>query len=155
MYRISFGARIIATFSVRFFRKKEDYLIVECYCFRDKNLSGVSDIDHATIKSKLLQEREDLKTLDVTSSEAAQPVELDQSRVGRLSRMDAMQAQAMSLEIKRRLEIQITRIDSALQRLESGKFGDCLRCAEPINSKRLEFDLSVVLCIDCANNAER
>ena len=69
--------------------------------------------------------------------------------------MDAMQAQAMSLETKRRREIQLTRIDSALQRLESGEFGDCLQCAEPINSKRLEFDPSVVLCIECANNAER
>jgi DnaK suppressor protein len=96
-----------------------------------------------------------LNALDATSSEAAQPVELDQSRVGRLSRMDAMQAQAMSLETKRRREIQLTRIDSALQRLEFGEFGDCLRCGEPIDSKRLEFDPSVVLCIDCANNAER
>ena len=114
-----------------------------------------SDIDHATIKSRLLQEREELNALDATSSEAVQPVELDQSRVGRLSRMDAMQAQAMSLETKRRREIQLTRIDSALHRLESGRFGDCLRCGEPIDSKRLAFDLSVVLCIDCANNAER
>ena len=84
-----------------------------------------------------------------------QPVELDQSRVGRLSRMDAMQAQAMSLETKRRHELQLTRINSALQRLKSGNFGNCLRCANPIDSKRLEFDLSVILCIDCANNAER
>ena len=121
----------------------------------EKNVIEASDIDHATIKSRLLHEREELKALDATSSEAVQPVELDQSRVGRLSRMDAMQAQAMSLETKRRLEIQLTRIDSALQRLESGKFGKCSRCAEPIDSKRLEFDLSVVLCIDCANNAER
>ncbi len=69
--------------------------------------------------------------------------------------MDAMQAQAMSLETKRRRQIQLTRIDSALQRLESGEFGDCLRCAEPIDSKRLEFDPSVVLCIECATSAER
>ena len=102
-----------------------------------------------------MQEREELNALEATSSEAAQPVELDQSRVGRLSRMDAMQAQAMSMETKRRREIQLARIDSALQRLEANEFGDCLRCGEPIDSKRLEFDPSVILCIECANNAER
>lgn len=107
------------------------------------------------IKSKLLRERDELRALEATSNEAAQPVELDQSRVGRLSRMDAMQAQAMSLETKRRREIHLTRIDAALARIAADEFGDCARCGEPIDSKRLEFDASVLLCIACATDAER
>jgi DnaK suppressor protein len=81
-------------------------------------------------------------------------VELDQSRVGRLSRIDTLQGQAMSLEVKRRRDVQLNRIEVALQRLERNEYGDCLRCGEVIGSKRLEFDPAVLLCIDCANAAE-
>lgn len=111
-------------------------------------------MDHNAIKSKLLSEREALNAVIATSQQASQPVELDQSRVGRLSRMDAMQAQAMSLETKRRREIQLTRIDSALQRLANDEFGDCVRCGEAIESKRLDFDPSVLLCIECATEED-
>ncbi len=112
-------------------------------------------MDIVEIASRLRDERDELTALQAASHDAAQPVELDQSRVGRLSRMDAMQAQAMSLETTRRREIQISRIDSALQRLAAGEYGDCVRCGEPIDSKRLEFNPSVLLCIACASNAER
>ncbi|MFT4560519.1 MAG: DnaK suppressor protein [Gammaproteobacteria bacterium] len=81
-------------------------------------------------------------------------MELDQSRVGRLSRMDAMQGQAMSLEVKRRRKVQLQRIEVALQRVERDEYGDCVRCGEVVESKRLEFDPSILLCINCANAAE-
>ena len=113
-----------------------------------------SVIDYAAFKSKLIEQREALEALVATGAEAAEPVELDQSRVGRLSRMDAMQAQAMSIETKRRREIQLVRIETALKRIAADAFGDCLRCGEPINIKRLEFDPSVPLCIGCAGDNE-
>lgn len=61
-----------------------------------------------------------------------------------------MQAQAISMETKRRREIQLSRIESALTRIAADEFGDCVRCGEPIDVKRLMFDPSVVLCIECA-----
>jgi DnaK suppressor protein len=69
--------------------------------------------------------------------------------------MDAMQAQAMSKESKRRREIKMKRIESALQRIDKDEFGYCLRCEEDIDPKRLEFDPSALLCIECANKGER
>ena len=107
-----------------------------------------------SIKTRLLQDRDDLVALEATNAEAAQPVELDQSKVGRLSRMDAMQAQAMSLAVKRRREIQLSRIETALKRLAANEFGDCVRCGELIDSRRLEFDPAILLCIECATVAE-
>lgn len=80
------------------------------------------------------------------------PVELDQSRVGRLSRMDAMQAQAMGAENERRRRLELTRLRAALKRLNDGEFGDCLECGEPIAPKRLEHDPGATICIDCARN---
>lgn len=91
---------------------------------------------------------------DETGGEAEQVVELDQTRVGRISRMDALQAQAMSLETGRRRRRALVSIDAALKRIEEGDFGECLECCEPINPKRLEADPTLTLCIYCAEALE-
>ncbi len=69
--------------------------------------------------------------------------------------MDALQAQAMSQETRRRRAIRLGRIDAALQRIADGDYGDCIRCGEPIHPQRLDFDPAVLLCIACANDDER
>jgi len=107
--------------------------------------------DSAYFKEKLLELREELRKTDKTGDAGTAIVELDQSRVGRLSRMDAMQDQAMSLESKRRRQVQQHRIASALQRLERNEFGFCLECGDEINLKRLSFDPTALYCIDCAS----
>lgn len=82
------------------------------------------------------------------------PVELDQSRVGRLSRMDAMQQQAMSQAAVRLEDLERQRIQSALARIRSGDFGYCILCEEEIAEGRLRFDPSMPTCISCARRAE-
>lgn len=106
-------------------------------------------------RAELVAARDALLALDATSAAAAEPVELDQARVGRLSRMDAMQAREMSLAARRRAELQLGRIESALQRLDAGSYGDCVRCEEPIEQARLDFDPAALLCIGCATDSER
>lgn len=89
-----------------------------------------------------------------TGDAAASVVELDQSRVGRLSRMDALQAQSMSQASQRRRVQQLRDIAAALNRIEAGTFGVCLDCDEPINPKRLSFDPSVRYCLGCATERD-
>lgn len=98
--------------------------------------------------------RDEVVEVSATASEAAQTVELDQQRVGRLSRMDAMQAQAMAQESGRRREGLMRGIATALARLDSGDFGYCQACDETINENRLRFDPTATLCIECASAAE-
>lgn len=105
-------------------------------------------------RDRLLALRSELESVAETGDESAAVVELDQSKVGRLSRMDAMQAQAMAKASAQRREAILKRITTALKRIGDGDFGLCLNCDEPINPKRLEFDPTVSLCIDCANVAE-
>ena len=112
-------------------------------------------IDEADFRARLLAAREALQTLASTTAEAAKPVELDQTRVGRVSRMDAMQSQAMSLEVKRRQELQLKKLGAALQRLDDGDYGYCIRCGEEINVDRLKVELTTLLCIDCAEQGEQ
>jgi len=105
-------------------------------------------------KTLLLDRREALLQADETGEEAEKVVELDQTRVGRLSRMDAMQAQAMSRETGRRRRLDLVKTDAALKRLEEGEFGECLDCTEAINPNRLEADPTATLCISCAEAQE-
>ena len=104
-----------------------------------------------SIKLLLEKQREELLRQAKNTQEDRQPVELDQSQVGRLSRMDAMQVQEMALEQERRREIAIQRINAALMRIAEGEYGFCLNCGEHISLKRLEFDPSTPLCVDCAS----
>jgi DnaK suppressor protein len=106
------------------------------------------------MREKLLKLRADLESVAATGDASAAIVELDQSKVGRLSRMDAMQAQAIAKAASQRRETMLLRIAAALERIDDDEYGLCQRCDEPINPKRLEFDPTTLLCIDCANEAE-
>ena len=107
------------------------------------------------MRDKLLRLRADLEAVAATGDESAAVVELDQSKVGRLSRMDAMQAQAMAQASVQRREQMLRNITAALERIERDEYGDCQSCDEPIDPKRLEFDPAATLCIDCASDSER
>ena len=76
-------------------------------------------MDFKKIKQQLLELRNELDDLEDTNLAATETVELDQARVGRLSRMDALQAQAISSETRRRRQEISKRIEPALQRLAS------------------------------------
>ena len=108
------------------------------------------EIDLAHFKKLLTTRQVELEQLAASSLEARVPVELDQQSVGRLSRMDAMQGQAMALETERRRAAEIQRIKAALQRIENGNYGYCVTCEEEIALKRLELAPSIPVCIDCA-----
>ena len=113
-----------------------------------------SDLLNADMRARLLKLREDLESVATIADQSSQVVELDQTRMGRLSRMDAMQAQAMSQESGRRREMMLLKIAAAIERIDNGNFGHCQNCEEPINRKRLEFDATALLCIQCAQKAE-
>lgn len=103
------------------------------------------------IRTRLLQRREELQAIEASSLYAMQPVELDQASVGRLSRMDAMQGQQMALETARRRQLELTRVEGALRRIDSGDFGYCFKCGEEIDERRLAADPTLTRCVGCAD----
>ena len=105
-------------------------------------------------KKQLVALQKTLIQDNLTGEPATQIVELDQSSVGRLSRMDAMQGQAMAQENERRRILKLRLIDAALKRITNNDYGICLSCDEDIAIKRLEFDPTSTLCIECANLEE-
>ena len=114
----------------------------------------LSDNDLQLFESLLLKLKAELLEAGETGQQAEEVVELDQARVGRLSRMDAMQAQAMSLETGRRRRQQIVEIDATLERVRAGDFGNCFECGEPIHPGRLNANPTATLCIACAEAQE-
>jgi len=109
------------------------------------------DINFVAIADRLWKRRAELQALLNSTQINRETVELDQSKVGRLSRMDALQGQAMALESERRRIAELKRIDAALKRLDGDDYGYCVRCDEEIGAARLEFDPAVTNCIRCAS----
>jgi len=101
-------------------------------------------------RTLLTQRQAELKHLEAQGENWRATVELDQSSVGRLSRMDALQQQAMAEAEARRRTSDLVRIEAALNRMEQDEYGWCAQCGEPIAYKRLEIDPAAHLCVECA-----
>lgn len=112
------------------------------------------DIDLNYFKKRLLKRHDSILADRETQKQNTAPKELDQSSVGRLSRMDAMQQQQMAKASARLVEQERRRIETALKRIEAEEYGYCILCDEDIAVKRLKFDPSLLTCISCAQNAE-
>ena len=100
-------------------------------------------------REALLALRSELEQLKKTGSEAADTVTLDQAKVGRLSRMDAMQAQQMAEETARRRQLQLQKIQGALRRIEADDYGYCFKCGDEIEEARLSIDPTSTRCMAC------
>lgn len=100
---------------------------------------------------ELLQvRREELEALSALSEEARTAVALDQQSVGRLSRMDALQTQAMNEATERKRRADLVRIERAFARLRDGEYGYCEDCGAEIAEGRLRADPAAERCIRCA-----
>lgn len=99
-------------------------------------------------KKLLLTRKEELKETLSSMKESSRPVDLNDP-IGRLSRMDAIQQQQMALNAKKQLEVNLQLIDAALERLEKGEYGYCLKCEEEIDQKRLQAKPEAAFCTKC------
>jgi RNA polymerase-binding transcription factor len=111
-------------------------------------------LDLEYFKKRLTKRHESILADKEAQKKNTAPKELDQTSVGRLSRMDAMQQQQMSKASARLVDQERRRIGTALKRIENEEYGYCILCDEDIAVKRLEFDPSILTCISCAQNAE-
>ncbi|MCP4579833.1 MAG: TraR/DksA family transcriptional regulator [Deltaproteobacteria bacterium] len=112
------------------------------------------NIDLKYYKQRLKERLETIIAAQESQRKEAAPVALDQARVGRLTRMDAMQQQAMSQAAARLADLERQRIQSSLGRMQSGDYGYCIICDEEIAEGRLGFDPSILTCISCAKEAD-
>ena len=87
-------------------------------------------------KKSLIKTLENLREEIILAQEnnqlSTQPVELDQQRIGRLSRIDALQVQEVAKNAERRRDAELRKVEAAIKRLQTGEYGSCLMCCDQI-----------------------
>lgn len=110
----------------------------------------MNELRENRIRERLAALRDEILAGAEGRREAAGTVHLDQQKVGRLSRMDAMQMQAMARAESERATLLLRQIEAALGRLEQGDYGYCVKCGEDIAEARLEAAPATPFCQWCA-----
>lgn len=110
----------------------------------------MDEIQSAEFRAILTAILNDLDQNDALGQDSQKTVMLDQQSVGRLSRMDAIQQQAMAKATQVRRGQMRNKALAALARLDEGEFGYCVECGEDIPIKRLQLDPTIPTCVSCA-----
>ena len=107
-------------------------------------------IDIETLRQVIIDEIVELDRLRGQARDSRAPVVLDQQSVGRLSRMDAMQQQAIHIANDTRRQHRYATLSAALKRMDDEDYGYCHQCDEMIDAGRLTIDPAAFLCVQCA-----
>ncbi len=111
----------------------------------------LSPAELTAFEAQLRQQKSELEAIEQVSKDSTGTVVLDQSSVGRLSRMDAMQQQQMAKETEHRRQQQLVMIEAALRRIDEGSYGECFVCGEGIDPRRLAIAPTSTRCISCVD----
>jgi DnaK suppressor protein len=117
-------------------------------------MEDLTDEEAETLREQLVRLRAELEESLRVSARAAAPVVLDQSSVGRLSRMDAMQQQAMAKATRQKAQLRLTQCKVALSAFERDEYGLCRKCEEPIGYARLSAKPEAPFCLSCQQGVD-
>ena len=109
----------------------------------------LSEAQLAELSDELHRQLERLKKSMKITDEALRTVELDQTAVGRLSRIDSLQNQALSAGLREREAARLGQIVTALQRMSTGVYGACTLCGADIPFERLFVFPEASDCASC------
>jgi DnaK suppressor protein len=116
--------------------------------------SGLTPAQIEQLRELLTRQQRELNALLDSAQTDTRPVALDQQAVGRVSRIDAIQQQQMALASQQQAAAQLRLGEQALQRIDSGDYGECKDCGETIAFARLQAQPNTSLCIDCQSARE-
>ncbi|MFT4861469.1 MAG: DnaK suppressor protein [Pseudohongiellaceae bacterium] len=106
------------------------------------------------LKTQLQQMVFELEQQIGLSENSTTVVTLDQSAVGRVSRVDALQQQSMALSLQRSAQQNLRQVKVALGSIERDCFGYCQHCDEPIAFARLQIQPATRFCLKCQSEAD-
>lgn len=101
------------------------------------------------LRAELQRQTRKLEHSMRTTSRTLKPAQLDQSAVGRLSRMDTMQTQGLNRGLQEREQAKLGQINEALKRMDAGTYGQCVVCDAPIGFERLLVFPEAPNCSGC------
>lgn len=118
-------------------------------------MKNLSQEQKASLKNTLLAHQKELSEQLKLSAQAAAIVTLDQTAVGRVSRIDALQQQSMAISTRSKVKLTLHKVAIALQALTSEHYGYCKQCGENIPFKRLEIQPEAQLCLACQSKTDQ
>lgn len=107
-----------------------------------------------SFRERLEMERAASEAAMVRSADDLRPIEASGSSIGRVTRIDAIQMQAMSQLSRSQLELRVQMIQNALAAVAEGTYGTCRGCNGPIALRRLEAIPEAPFCIACQESFE-
>jgi DnaK suppressor protein len=109
----------------------------------------LSETQVAELRAELERQLSKLTRSMRTTTRAMKPIPLDQSSVGRLSRIDNLQTQGLTRGLQEREQAKLGQITEAMKRLEAGTYGRCVVCDEAIAFERLLIFPEAPNCAGC------
>jgi DnaK suppressor protein len=109
----------------------------------------LTDEQLETLRDELDRQLGKLERSMAVTDEALRPVQLDQTAVGRLSRIDSLQNQGLTKNLREREQAKLGLLVQALQRLEGGTYGVCVECGGAIPFERLFVMPEAPACAVC------
>jgi DnaK suppressor protein len=106
------------------------------------------------LQQQLLQLKTELEEQLNSNQDATNIVELDQSAIGRVTRMDAIQQQSMAVSTRNKVRQRLQSINLALSRYKKEDYGYCKQCDETIAFVRLLAQPESSLCLSCQAKTE-
>ncbi len=111
----------------------------------------MNDADKIALRDQILARLQEIEGENALGQDAQSVVVLDQQSVGRLSRMDALQNQAMAKAQQSPRDVERRRLHQALSAMEDEEYGYCEDCGEDIPLARLKLDPAATRCVSCAS----
>jgi len=112
-------------------------------------MKHLSDQQVSELRAELERELAKLiKSMAVTEA-ALEPVQLDQTTVGRLSRIDSLQNRGLTKNLAQREQVKLALIQQALERMRRGTYGNCGVCGDPVRFERLFVFPEALTCTGC------
>ena len=101
------------------------------------------------LEQRLQTQQTELKAALRVGSVDSEVVGLNQTRVNPQSREDAMAEPKMSEATRSNMHTELRRIDAAIGRLNSGRYGVCCGCGNRVELSRLHSDPATPFCLSC------
>jgi DnaK suppressor protein len=110
-------------------------------------------VNTSEIQKQLITERKELKDRiedERRRVEQAQVINPDRADLAWASNQRQLARQSLE-----RTQERLQQVEAALQRIEEGTYGKCLRCGKEIQPERLQAMPAVEYCIDCQQKLEQ
>ena len=108
----------------------------------------MTDKERQDIKDNILSQIDALQTEIKSLEESTKPIPPDNA-IGRLTRMEAINAKSISEANLNSARIRLSRLQNAIKRIDSPNFGICSICKEAIPQKRLIVIPETTRCVRC------